>query len=64
MVAVAIAQTSRSRLQGDPSVGEPLWTWIKSTPVTSVKHGGRGATTTITAKMEFVFEERRFGIVV
>lgn len=62
MVVVAIAQTNRSRLLGDPSVGEPLWTWIKSTPVTSVKHGGEAAT--ITAKMEFVFEEPRFGIVV
>lgn len=61
MVVVTIAQTKRSRLQGDPSVGEPLWTWIKSTSVTSLKVG---ETTTITAKMELAFEVWRFWIVV
>lgn len=61
MVVVTIAQTKRSRLLGDPSVGEPLWTWIKSTSVTSLKVG---ETTTITAKTELAFEVRRFWIVV
>lgn len=63
MVVVTIAQTHRRHLPGDSSVGEPLWTWIKSTSVTSLKHGEK-ATTTITAKMEFAFEEQRSRIVV
>lgn len=40
VVVVTIAQTSRAHLLGDPSVGEPLWTWIKSTSVVSLKHRG------------------------
>lgn len=43
LVAVTSAQTNRSHLPGDLSVGEPLWTWIKSTLVTSLKHGGGGS---------------------
>lgn len=42
LVVVTIAQTNRSHLPGDSSVGEPLWTWIKSTSVTSLKHWGGG----------------------
>lgn len=40
LVVATIARTNWRRLPGDPSVGEPLWTWIKSTSVTSLKHGG------------------------
>lgn len=39
LVVVTIAQSNWRCLPGDPSVGEPLWTWIKSTSVTSLKHG-------------------------